>query len=104
MGFQLEGPWRLNLERWQLINSRPSLLSCAPTSAPQAWFLKTRNQHLQAKAVHLEARDMRATVLGDRHLEVALSLQQAAISMAVSLAVPKWQEMVPRLGMRFLDK
>ena len=53
----------------------------------QAWFLKTRGQHMEAKAKHLEAKHMRAAVLGPRHLEVALSLQQAAISMVVGTNV-----------------
>ena len=39
--------------------------------------------HKQALAIHTEAKGMREAVLGKRHLEVAVSLQQAAISMAV---------------------
>ena len=66
-----------------------------PHPPTQGYFLTARGRkaekeadaqqyHREAKAVHMEAKDMRALVLGKGHLEVAVSLQQAAISMAVS--------------------
>ena len=65
----------------------------------QGYFLKGRGEkasgdeskqlHQQAKKTHLEAKRIRATVLGKEHLEVAVSLQQAAISMAVRRSIPK---------------
>ncbi|GAX81826.1 hypothetical protein CEUSTIGMA_g9254.t1 [Chlamydomonas eustigma] len=57
--------------------SHPTTAMCLTT---QACFYKQKGDHMRAKEVHLEALQMRAAVLGESHMEVAFSLQQAAIS------------------------
>jgi hypothetical protein len=68
---------------------------CCCALPVQGYVLKSRGraagegaagaQHFQrAKELHLEAKGMQVSVLGSVHLDVAVSLQQAAASMAVS--------------------
>ncbi|GAX76561.1 hypothetical protein CEUSTIGMA_g4007.t1 [Chlamydomonas eustigma] len=58
--------------------SHPVTALCLTT---EGYYLKAKGLFSEAKAVHREAYDMRVEVFGKSHLDVAVSLQQMAISM-----------------------